>query len=190
MSAWRKPDNREFCAERSKWLFWQNTDDQVIFDEVQASARYIFPTYKRSVTARPDRMGGFILSGRKTFHLMERITQKFSPVEWLFSKLLPPPPPFFLFSGEKKKPTKGGTEKALRLRIYWQNDSFWAQLIHGFFTLPYVWSEDFSQWWFLLNYVQTYVNRDCDRIDGSSEIWRPISNFFRALRSTAGQLLI
>ncbi|REG84772.1 AAA family ATPase [Algoriphagus antarcticus] len=59
------PDNRDFALKDPNG-FLAEYHDQVIFDEVQ-QAPAIFSCLQTLVDSRPDRMGGFILSGSQTF---------------------------------------------------------------------------------------------------------------------------
>jgi predicted AAA+ superfamily ATPase len=158
------PDNRDFALNDPNG-FLKEFDDQVIFDEVQ-QAPSLFSYLQTIVDNRPDRMGGFILSGSQNFHLMERITQSLAGRVAIF-KLLP-----FDF-------------KELQDAKQLSDDPF-DQLIHGFY--PAIYSRKLSPSVFYSNYVQTYVNRDVTELLSVQDS-RQFQNFLGHCAARAGQLL-
>lgn len=158
------PDNRDFALKDPNG-FLAEYDDQVIFDEVQ-QAPALFSYLQTIVDSRPDRMGGFILSGSQNFHLMERITQSLAGRVALF-KLLP-------LDVQELKDAELLAE-----------DPF-DQLLHGFY--PALYDRKISPSVFYSNYVQTYVNRDVAELMTVKDL-RQFQNFLSLCAARAGQLL-
>ena len=158
------PDARDFALKDPNG-FLSEYDDQMIFDEVQ-QAPALFSYLQTLVDSRPDRMGGFILSGSQNFHLMERITQSLAGRVALF-KLLP------LDVQELK-------DAGLLAQ-----DPF-EQLLHGFY--PALYDRKISPGVFYSNYVQTYVNRDVTQLMTVKDL-RQFQNFLNLCAARAGQLL-
>lgn len=158
------PDNREFALNDPNG-FLAEYDDQVIFDEVQ-QAPTIFSYLQTIVDSRPDRMGGFILSGSQNFHLMERITQSLAGRVAIF-KLLPL------------------DIQELSAANLLADDPF-DQLIHGFY--PAMYDRKISPSVFYSNYIQTYVNRDVTELMEVRDL-RQFQNFLSLCAARAGQLL-
>ncbi|MBA4301028.1 hypothetical protein SAMN03080617_01300 [Algoriphagus alkaliphilus] len=158
------PDVRDFALKDPNG-FLAEYNDQMIFDEVQ-QAPALFSYLQTLVDSRPDRMGGFILSGSQNFHPMERITQSLAGRVALF-KLFP------LDIQELKE--------ANLLAV----DPF-DQLIHGFY--PALYDRKISPGVFYSNYVQTYVNRDVTELMNVKDL-RQFQNFLSLCASRAGQLL-
>jgi predicted AAA+ superfamily ATPase len=158
------PDARDFALKDPNG-FLAEYNDQMIFDEVQ-QAPAIFSYLQTLVDSRPDRMGGFILSGSQNFHLMERITQSLAGRVALF-KLFP------LDIHELKDAN------------LLAEDPF-EQLIHGFY--PALYDRKISPGVFYSNYVQTYVNRDVTELMTVKDL-RQFQNFLSLCAARAGQLL-
>ncbi|MHA7131679.1 ATP-binding protein [Algoriphagus namhaensis] len=158
------PDARDF-ALRDPNGFLAEYNDQMIFDEVQ-QAPALFSYLQTIVDSRPDRMGGFILSGSQNFHLMERITQSLAGRVALF-KLLPL------------------DVKELMAAGLLSGDPF-DQLIHGFY--PAMYDRKITSSVFYSNYVQTYVNRDVTELMVVRDL-RQFQNFLGLCAARAGQLL-
>jgi len=158
------PDNRDFALKDPNG-FLAEYNDQVIFDEVQ-QAPAIFSYLQTLVDSRPDRMGGFILSGSQNFHLMERITQSLAGRVAIF-KLLPL------------------DTRELSAADLLADDPF-EQLIHGFY--PAMYDRKISPSVFYSNYVQTYVNRDVTELMVVRDL-RQFQNFLGLCAARAGQLL-
>lgn len=158
------PDVRDFALKDPNG-FLAEYNDQMIFDEVQ-QAPALFSYLQTLVDSRPDRMGGFILSGSQNFHPMERITQSLAGRVALF-KLFP------LDIQELKE--------ANLLAV----DPF-DQLIHGFY--PALYDRKISPGVFYSNYVQTYVNRDVTELMNVKDL-RQFQNFLSLCAARAGQLL-
>jgi uncharacterized protein len=158
------PDARDFALKDPNG-FLAEYDDQMIFDEIQ-QAPAIFSYLQTLVDSRPDRMGGFILSGSQNFHLMERITQSLAGRVALF-KLFP------LDIQELKDAN------------LLANDPF-DQLLHGFY--PALYDRKISPGVFYSNYVQTYVNRDVTELMTVKDL-RQFQNFLSLCAARAGQLL-
>lgn len=158
------PDARDFALKDPNG-FLAEYNDQVIFDEVQQSPA-IFSYLQTLVDSRPDRMGGFILSGSQNFHLMERITQSLAGRVALF-KLFP------LDIQELKEAN------------LLSEDPF-DQLLHGFY--PALYDRKISPGVFYSNYVQTYVNRDVTELMTVKDL-RQFQNFLSLCAARAGQLL-
>lgn len=130
------PDARDF-ALRDPNGFLAEYNDGVIFDEVK-QAPALFSYLQTLVDSRPDRMGGFILSGSQNFHLMEQITQSLAGRVAL-SKLFP-------LDIQELKDANLLYEDPLE------------QMIHGFY--PALYDRKIAPSVFYSNYVQTYVNQD------------------------------
>ncbi|OOG78551.1 ATP-binding protein [Algoriphagus sp. A40] len=158
------PDARDF-AQKDPNGFLAEYNDQMIFDEVQ-QAPALFSYLQTLVDSRPDRMGGFILSGSQNFHLMERITQSLAGRVALF-KLFP------LDIQELKDAN------------LLAQDPF-EQLLHGFY--PALYDRKISPGVFYSNYVQTYVNRDVTELMTVKDL-RQFQNFLNLCAARAGQLL-
>jgi uncharacterized protein len=158
------PDARDFALKDPNG-FLAEYDDQMIFDEVQ-QAPAIFSYLQTLVDSRPDRMGGFILSGSQNFHLMERITQSLAGRVALF-KLFP-------LDIQELKDANLLAE-----------DPF-DQLLHGFY--PALYDRKISPGVFYSNYVQTYVNRDVTELMNVKDL-RQFQNFLSLCAARAGQLL-
>jgi predicted AAA+ superfamily ATPase len=158
------PDSRDFALKDPNG-FLAEYNDQMIFDEVQ-QAPAIFSYLQTLVDSRPDRMGGFILSGSQNFHLMERITQSLAGRVALFK----------LFPLDIQE-----LEDANLLA----EDPF-DQLIHGFY--PALYDRKISPGVFYSNYVQTYVNRDVTELMTVKDL-RQFQNFLSLCAARAGQLL-
>jgi uncharacterized protein len=158
------PDARDFALKDPNG-FLAEYNDQMIFDEVQ-QAPAIFSYLQTLVDSRPDRMGGFILSGSQNFHLMERITQSLSGRVALF-KLFP-------LDIQELKDANLLAE-----------DPF-DQLLHGFY--PALYDRKISPGVFYSNYVQTYVNRDVTELMTVKDL-RQFQNFLSLCAARAGQLL-
>lgn len=158
------PDARDFALKDPNG-FLAEYNDQMIFDEVQR-APAIFSYLQTLVDSRPDRMGGFILSGSQNFHLMERITQSLAGRVALF-KLFP-------LDIQELKDANLLAE-----------DPF-EQLIHGFY--PALYDRKISPGVFYSNYVQTYVNRDVTELLTVKDL-RQFQNFLSLCAARAGQLL-
>ena len=158
------PDNRDFALNDPNG-FLNEYADQVIFDEIQ-QAPTIFSYLQTTVDSRPDRMGGFILSGSQNFHLMEPITQSLAGRVAIF-KLLPLD---FIELKEAKLLAKDPLD----------------QMIHGFY--PAIYSRKLSPSAFYSNYVQTYVNRDVTELLSVQDS-RQFQNFLGLCAARAGQLL-
>ncbi|WP_026966369.1 ATP-binding protein [Algoriphagus terrigena] len=158
------PDARDFALKDPNG-FLSEYDDQMIFDEVQ-QAPALFSYLQTLVDSRPDRMGGFILSGSQNFHLMERITQSLAGRVALF-KLLPL------------------DVQELRDAGLLAQDPF-EQLLHGFY--PALYDRKISPGVFYSNYVQTYVNRDVTELITVKDL-RQFQNFLNLCAARAGQLL-
>ncbi|MFN3999770.1 ATP-binding protein [Algoriphagus sp.] len=158
------PDARDFALKDPNG-FLAEYNDQMIFDEVQ-QAPAIFSYLQTLVDSRPDRMGGFILSGSQNFHLMERITQSLAGRVALF-KLFP-------LDIQELKDANLLAE-----------DPF-DQLLHGFY--PALYDRKISPGVFYSNYVQTYVNRDVTELMTVKDL-RQFQNFLSLCAARAGQLL-
>lgn len=158
------PDARDFALKDPNG-FLAEYNDQMIFDEVQ-QAPAIFSYLQTLVDSRPDRMGGFILSGSQNFHLMERITQSLAGRVALF-KLFP-------LDIQELKDANLLAE-----------DPF-DQLLHGFY--PALYDRKISPGVFYSNYVQTYVNRDVTELLTVRDL-RQFQNFLSLCAVRAGQLL-
>lgn len=158
------PDSRDFALKDPNG-FLAEYNDQMIFDEVQ-QAPALFSYLQTLVDSRPDRMGGFILSGSQNFHLMERITQSLAGRVALF-KLFP------LDIQELKEAN------------LLAEDPF-DQLLHGFY--PALYDRKISPGVFYSNYVQTYVNRDVTELMNVKDL-RQFQNFLSLCAARAGQLL-
>lgn len=158
------PDARDFALKDPNG-FLAEYNDQMIFDEVQ-QAPAIFSYLQTLVDSRPDRMGGFILSGSQNFHLMERITQSLAGRVALF-KLFP-------LDIQELKDANLLAE-----------DPF-EQLIHGFY--PALYDRKISPGVFYSNYVQTYVNLDVTELMTVKDL-RQFQNFLSLCAARAGQLL-
>lgn len=158
------PDARDFALKDPNG-FLAEYNDQMIFDEVQ-QAPAIFSYLQTLVDSRPDRMGGFILSGSQNFHLMERITQSLAGRVAIF-KLFP-------LDIQELKDANLLAE-----------DPF-DQLLHGFY--PALYDRKISPAVFYSNYVQTYVNRDVTELMTVKDL-RQFQNFLSLCAARAGQLL-
>ncbi|GAA0878441.1 ATP-binding protein [Algoriphagus jejuensis] len=158
------PDQRDFALNDPNG-FLKAYDDRVILDEIQ-QAPAIFSYLQTLVDSRPDRMGGFILSGSQNFHLMERITQSLAGRVAIF-KLLPL------------------DFKELKEAELLADDPL-DQLIHGFY--PAMYDRKIAPSTFYSNYVQTYVNRDVTQLL-SVQNSRQFQNFLGLCAARAGQLL-
>lgn len=158
------PDARDFALKDPNG-FLAEYDDQMIFDEVQQTPA-IFSYLQTLVDSRPDRMGGFILSGSQNFHLMERITQSLAGRVALF-KLFP-------LDIQELKDANLLAE-----------DPF-DQIVHGFY--PALYDRKISPGVFYSNYVQTYVNRDVRELLTVKDL-RQFQNFLSLCAARAGQLL-
>jgi uncharacterized protein len=158
------PDARDFALKDPNG-FLAEYNDQMIFDEVQ-QAPAIFSYLQTLVDSRPDRMGGFILSGSQNFHLMERITQSLAGRVALF-KLFP-------LDVQELKDANLLAE-----------DPF-NQLLHGFY--PALYDRKISPGVFYSNYVQTYVKRDVTELMNVKDL-RQFQNFLSLCAARAGQLL-
>ncbi len=157
-------DARDFALKDPNG-FLAEYNDQMIFDEVQ-QAPAIFSYLQTLVDSRPDRMGGFILSGSQNFHLMERITQSLAGRVALF-KLFP-------LDVQELKDANLLAE-----------DPF-DQLLNGFY--PALYDRKISPGVFYSNYVQTYVNRDVTKLMTVKDL-RQFQNFLSLCAARAGQLL-
>lgn len=158
------PDARDFALKDPNG-FLAEYDDQMIFDEVQ-QAPALFSYLQTLVDSRPDRMGGFILSGSQNFHLMERITQSLAGRVALFK----------LFPLDVQELKDAGLLA---------QDPF-EQLLHGFY--PALYDRKISPGVFYSNYVQTYVNRDVTELMTVKDL-RQFQNFLNLCAARAGQLL-
>lgn len=158
------PDTRDFALNDPNG-FLTEYNDQVIFDEVQ-QAPSLFSYLQTIVDSRPDRMGGFILSGSQNFHLMERITQSLAGRVAIF-KLLP-------LDIQELKEANLLAEDPL------------DQLIHGFY--PAIYDRQIPSSVFYSNYIQTYVNRDVTELLSIQDM-RQFQNFLGLCAARAGQLL-
>jgi predicted AAA+ superfamily ATPase len=158
------PDARDF-ALRDPNGFLAEYNDFMIFDEVQ-QAPALFSYLQTLVDSRPERMGGFILSGSQNFHLMERITQSLAGRVALF-KLLP-------LDIQELKDAHLLAEDPL------------DQLLHGFY--PALYDRKIAPAVFYSNYVQTYVNRDVTELLEVKDL-RLFQNFLGLCAARAGQLL-
>jgi hypothetical protein len=158
------PDARDF-ALRDPNGFLAEYNDQMIFDEVQ-QAPALFSYLQTLVDSRPDRMGGFILSGSQNFHMMERITQSLAGRVALFK----------LFPLDIQELQEAGLLA----------DDPIDQMIHGCY--PALYDRKISPSAFYSNYVQTYVNRDVTELMTVKDL-RQFQNFLSLCAARAGQLL-
>ena len=158
------PDAWDFALKDPNG-FLAEYNDQMIFDEVQ-QAPALFSFLQTLVDNRPDRMGGFILSGSQKFHLMDRITQCLAGRVALF-KLFP-------LDIQELKGANLLSEDPL------------DQLIYGFY--PAIYDRKISQSVLYSNYVQTYVNRNVTELITIKDL-RQFQNFLFLCAARANQPL-
>lgn len=156
-------EQRGFAKEDPKG-FLSNLGAYAIIDEVQNVPDLL--SYIQVVVDKEKRTGQFVISGSQNLQLMESVSQSLAGRVAIFN-LLP-------FSLEELSQTK------------FAQDKYEKYILKGFY--PPIYDRDLNPSTWLLDYIQTYVERDLRQIVNVTDLWA-FRQFLEICAGRTGQLI-